>query len=216
MSLIDISVTLSVHLAGWPGDQPFSTQATARIQDGSSVNLTALTLSPHSGTHVDAPLHFSANGVDSAQIPLSPLIGPCRVVSVNPDPAQGPIAWCELESQLTGIPVGEGVRLLLNTGYQRRNPFNPDFRYPAADPIQALAARGTLLLGSDAASVDAFSSQDLPNHHACLAYGITILENLQFPPNLTGDFELLALPLKIEGGEAAPVRAVLRRTTPLA
>ena len=213
MPIIDITLTLSEALAPWPGDEPFSLRDTARMVDGSSVNLTALTMSPHTGTHVDAPRHYWDPGTDAASLPLTALIGPCHVLSVDPDPARGPIEWSEVEEQLPGIFCGvEALRLLIRTGYKRqKGTFNTHFRAPSAPFIHQLAAHNGILLGTDAPSVDAFESKDLSTHHACRTAGIVILENLVLPPTLHGGYELLALPLSIEGGDAAPVRAVLRK-----
>lgn len=205
MKLIDISRTLTPALAVWPGDQPFAAEWTARIESGSSVNLSALTFSTHAGTHADAPLHYRRDGAPIDAIPLDHFIGPVQVVDVG-------------DVERIGLPVlglidaARAPRVLFRT----RASTVPDDRWDGAfasfDPalIDALAARGVVLIGTDAPSVDPVDSHDLPAHQALARGGIVNLENLRLAEVPPGFYELLALPLRVHGLDAAPVRAVLR------
>jgi arylformamidase len=204
MKLYDITHPLNPGTAHWPGDTPFTLHQTARIVDGSAVNLSTLTLSPHVGTHADAPYHYDQHGVKMAAVPLEVYLGPARVVSLADRQL---ISAKDLKSlDLDGVE-----RLLIRTGScpdPRR--FNPHFTAIAADAIRHAAQMGIRLIGTDAHSVDPLTSKELPSHHACRDLGVLILENLNLNEVPAGDYELIALPLKLTDADGSPVRAVLR------
>jgi arylformamidase len=206
MELIDISQSLSPATAVWPGDQPVEWDWTARIDDGSSVNLGALQLSAHAGTHVDAPRHVQEEGATTDQLDLSVFIGSAEVVSVRGD-------WV-LPRHVEGV---EAHRVLFKTDASARSTQEwPEAITPIhPDAVSALADKDAVLLGTDAPSVDPLDSTDLPAHHALIDAGIVNLEGLVLTDVEPGLYELLALPIKVEGGDAAPVRAaLLRRADP--
>jgi arylformamidase len=204
MKLIDITHPLSARTAEWPGDTPFSLEPTAQIVRGDSVNLSKITLSPHNGTHADAPYHYDAQGAFMADVGLDRYVGRCRLVALEGRRSV-------TEADLRALNLAGVERLLIRTGScPDLSRFNPDFTYIEPDAVRYLASIGIGLIGTDAHSVDPSSSKELPAHHACAEAGILILENLNLAGVATGEYELIALPLKIEGADGSPVRAVLR------
>lgn len=210
MRLHDISRPLFDGLAPWPGDTGFSFRLNWKMAEGAPVNVGAITMGVHNGTHADAPRHFLPDGATVEALPLDVLVGPAVVwdLSGRLEPC-APVTREDLDPALEAL--AGAPRLLLKTGA------TPDpARFPDDIPILAsgvagfLGERGVRLLGVDLPSVDAIDSKDLPNHHALAAAGIVILENLDLRAVSPGVYELLALPLPIVGGDAAPVRAVLR------
>lgn len=204
MKLFDITHPLHESTCHWPGDEPFRQAFTLRRSQGYAVNLSSLSLSPHNGTHADAPFHYNDRGAGMADIPPERYIGPARVVALE---GRRMIRVADLEPlDLTGVE-----RLLVRTGscpdYTR---FNPDFTAFAPEAITYLAGKGIRLIGTDAHSMDPMESHALPAHHACGENDILILENLNLEAIAPGDYELIALPLKLVGLDGSPVRAVLR------
>lgn len=207
MAIYDISRPLAPATQPWPGDTPFSLVWGMRMAEGASCNVSAITLSPHVGTHADAPYHYSDAGASMAAVALDAYIGPALLVDV-------PELACVTAPDLAErVPVGTRRVLLRTRGRTARDPYAFDEHFTYLDPgaIDLLAARGCILVGTDAPSVDHLTSQDLPAHKACLRHGILILENLELAHVPDGEFELIALPLKLAGADASPVRAVLRR-----
>lgn len=204
--LRDISIAMGSGTPEWPGDTPFSCGWTWRMADGASVNVSAITTSPHVGTHADAPLHVRDGWPASDALPLDAFIGRAVVCSVSAD-----VDWVALE-HLRSLPQdGPIERLLLHTGCTIA-----DGAFPAAWPclapetVRALVDRGLRLLGVDAPSVDPRESKSLDVHHLLFESGANILENLDLRDVPDGEYELVALPIKVEGVDAAPVRAALR------
>ena len=204
MTLRDISVPLAAGTPEWPGDTPFSCGWTWSIAAGASVNVSAITTSPHVGTHADAPLHVRDGWPAADALPLAPFAGPARVLTVPPAPRALEAA------DLAALPDGPVVRLLLRTGCGIAAGAFPA-GWPALTPnaVRALLARGLRLLGVDAPSVDLRESTTLDTHHALFAGGAYNLENLDLRGVADGEYQLLALPIRIAGADAAPVRAVL-------
>lgn len=204
MRLYDITHPLHEATAHWPGDAPFRLEFTARLSQGDPVNLSALSLSPHNGTHADAPFHYDDQGAGMADVPLDRFIGPARFVALE---GRDLIRRSDLERlDLAGVE-----RLLIRTGscpdYTR---FNPGFTAFDPEAIRYLAGLGVRLIGTDAHSMDPMEGQGLSSHHACRKAGILILENLNLTAVPPGDYELIALPLRLVGADGSPVRAVLR------
>jgi arylformamidase len=206
MELIDISPPLRVGMGVFPGDAAYQVSQTFSIGPGCPVNVGSIAMSTHCGAHADAPLHYDARGASIDQLELGDFIGPARVID-----ARGVGALCQFEeiaSALDGAPPRLLFRLM-----DRLDPmlWPTGFRALAADAIEQLAARGTRLIGVDVPSVDPETSKELPSHMACNRHDIRIVENLMLADVAPGDYELIALPLKLQGLDAAPVRAVLRR-----
>ena len=205
--LYDISVAVRVGTPEWPGDAPFGCGWTARIADGASVNLSSISGSPHVGTHADAPLHVHDGWPASDALPLVAFVGEVLVLDVSTLTA-GPLPLEIDDPRLNGVE-----RLLLRTGRSIA-----DGAFPAAWPVlapetaAALAARGLRLLGVDAPSVDERESRALDVHRALFGGGAYVLENLDLRRIPEGRYELIAPPQRLVGLDAAPVRAVLRRT----
>jgi arylformamidase len=206
MILRDISILVSPSTPPWPGDTPFDCRWTSRIADGSTVNLSAAGGSPHVGTHADTPLHVAEGGAASDALPLAPFIGRAIVVSVEDEEGELTIESVERRSPRRRIE-----RLLLRTGRTVAEGRFPD-GWPAVTPACAreLLDRGLRLLGVDAPSVDARASTTLDVHRALFGGGAFVLENLDLREVPDGEYELVALPLRVAGLDAAPVRAILR------
>jgi arylformamidase len=206
-ALYDISRTLSSRISTWPGTTPFSVRQTLSLSSGDSVNVGRLEMSIHTGTHVDAPYHYRAHGEKSDQLDLAVFWGRAQVVTVGK--SSGAL---ELED-LDGIDLRLAPRLLLHTSASQipSEVFPTEIVYPSVRLVEALAASGILLLGTDAPSVDALKDRQLPIHSALYQKGISILEGLNLKGVPDGLYELSALPLKIAQGDGSPVRAVLRQ-----
>ncbi len=199
----DISPLIDESIAVWPGDSPYRAEDLLRIEDGDAVHLSTLTLSCHTGAHADAPCHVlkGKEGIDA--VPLDRYIGPCRLVDVAPsDHAVRP-------ADLEGVEIEE--RMILRTGCGTDRSVFPDpLTCLTVELIDFLAERGVVLVGLDSPSVDRFDSKDLPCHKALYRHGIANLEGLALEGVPAGRYELIALPLKLKGRDASPVRAVLR------
>lgn len=207
VKIYDITRVLRPTTAVWPGDQEVQVTWNARIGvGGSTVNLGAVRMSLHAGSHVDAPLHYIKGGDPVHKNPLLHFIGTCKLVNVP-----------ERETSITRDFLDqqnfEGVRRLLFKTPHSNLPdtqWQSDFVFFEPAAIDYMSERGIVLIGTDAPSVDPFSSKALPAHKALARCGIINLENLTFAGVLPGVYELIALPLKVEDMDAAPVRAILR------
>lgn len=199
----DISQTLRPGLPVWPGDTAFAFERSWRMEDGSPVNVGRMTMSTHSGTHGDAPLHYAAGAPDIASVALEPYLGECLVVDARH--ARGVV-------EVADLPALAGAsRVLLRTfeafPHER---WDSGFTAIAPDTIRWLAAQGVRLIGTDAPSVDPQESKTMDAHRAVLAADMRILEGLVLDDVPPGRYELIALPLRIAGGDAGLCRAVLR------
>jgi arylformamidase len=206
--LHDISIPVSADTAEWPGDTAFACGWTARLADGSSVNLSSFTMSPHVGTHADAPLHVRDGAPGSHELPLAAFVGAARLISITGAPRDVAL------SALLDAGAGGAARVLLRTGAPiAGGSFPPD--WPALEPgcARTLVARGLTLLGVDCPSVDRRHSTTLDVHHALFDGGAYVLENLDLRGVPDGEYELVALPLALVGLDGAPVRAALRRVS---
>jgi len=204
MPLWDISPPVAAASPVFPGDTAYAQQWAARIAPGCPVNVSAITLSPHIGAHADAPLHYDEQGAAIGAVDLEPYLGLCRVIHAI---GRGPLVeWVHLEHALADLPP----RVLVRT--YTRQPTGWDSNLPAFAPqtVERLADRGVLLIGIDTASIDPAASKDLPSHQVIRRRGLRVLENLVLDDVPEGDYELIALPLKLVSADASPVRAVLR------
>ncbi|PYK36389.1 MAG: arylformamidase [Verrucomicrobia bacterium] len=212
MKIWDISRTLWNDLAEWPGDEPFHFRLTKKIADGQSVNLGAITMGVHNGTHADAQFHFDAAGESIEKAPLEVYLGRAVVVDLAESFSQ------RREKQLITIEdlqahaeeIGKTSRLLIKTGrWSDSAVFPKQIPVIAAQVPSWLQKNGVKLLGLDVPSMDEIDSKSLQNHHALAAAGIAIIESLDLSRVSPGIYNLAALPLKIAGGDGAPMRAVL-------
>jgi len=214
MKIWDISRTLSNEFAEWPGDEPFHYRLTNEIAKGASVNLGAIRMSVHNGTHADARFHFDTNGEPIEKAPLDLYLGRVTVVDLSQSfsrlKEKHLITLEDLRPQAEEIAATS--RLLVKTGRWNDSTVFPE-RIPvvAADVPMWLQKNGVKLLGVDLPSVDEIDSKSLQNHHALARTGIAIVESLDLSDVPAGVYNFAALPLKIAGADGAPVRAVLWR-----
>jgi arylformamidase len=209
MKLWDITQPLRPGLPVWPGDTAYEEERTWQIDGACPVNVSKVTLSTHSGTHADAPLHYDPDGLPSGEVDLSFYLGPCRLLDVTE--AGSMVMPSDIEAVLE-YPT---ERLLLRT--YRKTPlerWDENFTAIAAATIDALAAVGTRLIGTDTPSLDPQTSRTMDAHNAVCRAGMAILEGLVLDDVPPGDYELIALPIKFANLDAAPVRAVLRGPVP--
>ncbi|QTN24753.1 arylformamidase [Rhizobacter sp. AJA081-3] len=204
LRLWDISPALGPDTPPFPGDQAYEQRWTARIGPGCPVNLTALTLSPHLGAHADAPLHYADGAPAIGEVSLEPYLGRCRVIHAI---GSGPLVRPEhIAHALADLPP----RVLVRTCECAPTRWSEDFAAYAPETIELLAARGVMLVGIDSQSVDPATSKTLDSHHVLLTHDLRVLENLVLDEVPPGDYELIALPLKLVQACASPVRAILR------
>lgn len=205
-TIFDVTRTISPTLAVWPGDTPFSVQPVSKVSAGESANVTTLTLSSHTGTHVDAPYHLTDGGLTLDRLSLTPYIGPATVVRVQR--GAGPL----LPEDFPNLHWERVERLLIHSEASAWpiDRFMAEYVYPSPELVDFLAEHGIVLFGTDTPSVDHPDSISLPGHHSLLSRGVAILENLLLTGVPDGQYELIALPLKIQGGDGSPVRAILR------
>ena len=206
--LIDISQPLGPGTAVFPGDSEFSREWVMRMADGMSCNVSTIRMSVHCGSHADAPLHYREGEASIDALPLDLFVGPCRVLHVTGagDPKAVPAA------AVAPAELGGATRVLLRTAAALDpSTFDPGFTSLGVEAARALAEAGVKLIGIDSPSVDHATSKKLETHNVLADAGITILENLDLTRVDAGDYELMALPLKLVGSDASPIRAVLRR-----
>ncbi|MCB9556565.1 MAG: cyclase family protein [Deltaproteobacteria bacterium] len=200
--LYDISPPLGASIAVFPGDSPLSREVLLEHARGDNLTLSTLRSTVHLGAHADAPSHYQPDGETIDRCELSRYLGPCQLLSVSAG-ADG----------LVGKAVAERIdqpRVLFRTAsYPDPNHFNDDFVALAPELVDALAERAVRLVGVDTPSVDPARSKALPAHLRFAARGILILEGLVFDGVPDGSYQLIALPLKLVGFDASPVRAVL-------
>ena len=199
----DISQKLRPGLPVWPGDTAFAHERTWQIEAGSPVNVSALTLSTHSGAHADAPLHYEAAAPDIASVSLEPYLGECLVVDARDTGAQ---------IEVGDLPHLHSADRVLFRTFERfpHDAWDADTTAIAPETIEWLAVQGVRLVGIDTPSIDPQSSKDMLAHKAVLRHDMRVLEGLVLDDVPEGRYELIALPLPIVGGDASPVRAILR------
>ena len=202
--LWDISPPLGSDSPLFPGDTAYAQAWTARIGPGCPVNLSAITMSPHIGAHADAPLHYGDGAPTIGQVDLAPYLGTCRVIHAI---GCGPLVRPDhLMHAAAGLPP----RVLVRTETVAPTVWRDDFASFAPETIAWLAGLGVRLVGIDSQSVDPATSKTLDSHQQLLRLDLRVLENLVLDEVPEGDYELIALPLKLIQADASPVRAVLR------
>jgi len=199
----DISPPVDAQAAVFPGDTAYSQLLHFTLGADCPVNVNAITMSPHTGAHADAPMHYAAGGAAVGTLDLTPFLGPCRVIHcLNAGPLVEPR---HLAHALENVPP----RVLIRTAKQASQEWAS---FTALDPdgIAILATLNVVLIGIDTPSVDPSSSQTLPSHQQLHRLNLRVLENLVLDDVPEGDYELIALPLKLMTADASPVRAILR------
>lgn len=203
MRIYDITRPISASTTVWPGDALPELAWSARIEEGSSVNIGLIRMSTHTATHVDAPLHYKTGGHPIDAYPIELFIGEALLIDASGREAVSP-------EDVAAVPPGT-ERLLVRTGHSDAgdDEWRDEITFFTPDTITELAARGVRLVGTDAPSFDPVDSSDLPAHHMLAHHRIANLENLQLADVPLGVYRLIALPPKLKGMDAAPVRAVL-------
>ena len=204
-NLWDISPVIDRDAPVFPGDTPY--QQTVHFAHGPDcpVQVHAINMSPHTGAHADAPMHYRAGGAAVGALALQPYLGLCRVIDCTA--AAGLVRPSHVAHALSQLPS----RVLLKTSARASQSWS-SFTAVAPDTLYALhlANAQLALIGVDTPSLDPATSQDLPSHNAVFALDLRVLENLVLDDVAPGDYELIALPLKLAQCDASPVRAVLR------
>ena len=202
--LWDISPPISPATPAFPGDTAYQQHWVARIGPGCPVNVSAITLSPHLGAHADAPLHYGKDAPAIGAVDLDPFLGRCRVIHAIGKGLL--ITASHLDHAIADLPP----RVLVRTSTTAPTEWTSRFSAFAPETIAWLASLGVTLVGIDAPSVDPAESKTLDSHQQLLAHDMRVLENLVLDDVDAGDYELIALPLKLTEACASPVRAVLR------
>ncbi|MEQ1572244.1 MAG: cyclase family protein [Myxococcota bacterium] len=203
MKIVDISPTLSPAVAVWPGDVAFSRTVALSIADGANIDLSSITTTVHVGAHADAPSHYVRGGATIDRRPLDRYYGPCEVVWVDVAPGEriGP-------RHLTA-PL-RAPRVLFRTGtFPDPNRFDESFAALSPELVDALAAQGCVLVGIDTPSIDLCHDRVLLTHTAVARHDLAVLEGVVLDHVPAGVYTLIALPLKLAGADASPVRAAL-------
>jgi arylformamidase len=203
--LWDISPPVDARAPVFPGDTAFHQEWTMTLSADCPVNVSALTFSPHVGAHADAPLHYDNEGTAIGAVSLEPYLGRCRVIHAI---GVGPLVeWRHVEHALDDLPPRVLVRTYEHAPLSR---FDPALSAYAPETIERLAMLGVRLVGIDTASIDPADSKALASHQVVRRHDVRVLENLVLDDVAEGDYELIALPLKLVTADASPVRAVLR------
>jgi arylformamidase len=203
----DISPALSPSTPAWPGDTRFSADTTWEISGNCPVHVSRITLSTHTGAHCDAPSHYDPEGKAIDAVAIDTYLGPCRVIHCID---AGRVEPKHVEHFLADAPP----RVLLRT-YRTapQEAWDANFASVAPETIELLARHGVRLVGIDTPSLDPQESKSMDAHHAIRVYRMAILEGIVLDAVPAGDYELIALPLKLAGLDASPVRAILRSLT---
>jgi len=205
---IDISVPLREGMLSWPGDAPFERRLALTIQSGSECNLSELSLTAHTGTHIDAPLHYLPAGLAIDAMPIAATLGRARVIQIQ-DPERIRIA--ELEQ----CNLSRGERVLFKTRnselWRTADHFESQYIFIPPETAQFLAGRGLQTVGIDYLSVGGPGPEGAETHRILLSAGVWIIESLNLENVEPGEYELVCLPLRIAASDGAPARAVLRK-----
>ncbi len=205
---IDISVMIKSGMARWPDNAGIRIERMLDIDKGAVCNVSVLSLGAHTGTHMDAPLHFIGNGKSLEKMPLDATIGPARVIEIrDKESVKG--------EDLRPARIRPGDRILFKTRNSRRSwktdNFDENFIYISKEAAQYLADKKVQTVGIDYLSVGGYKKDGVETHHALLGAGIWIIEGLNLSKVAPGKYELICLPLKILNSDGAPARAVVRK-----
>lgn len=205
--LYDLSPPITPALPVWPGDTPMSREVLCDLARGDTVTLSTIRCTVHLGSHADGPNHYGQGAPGVGEMPLEHYLGPCTLLDAPV--ARG--ARVRTADLVGGLHAIKHPRVLIRTGtFPDAMRWNSDFAGLSPELVHTLADMGVVTIGLDTPSVDLQDSNDLPAHKAFLSRGVVILEGLTLAGIPTGHYELIALPLKLMGVDASPVRAVLR------
>ena len=204
---IDISVSLHSGMVHWPDNPPVKIERMKDMEQGAVCNVSVMSLGAHTGTHMDAPLHFIKNGKSLDKLPLEATIGPARVIEIKDREMVRP-------DELRGHNLRRGERILLKTRNSTRcwktDAFIADFVYISREAAQYLVDRGIRTIGVDYLSVGGFHRDGHETHRILLGAEVWIIEGINLSKVKPGNYELVCLPLKVLGSDGAPARALLR------
>ncbi|HUH67292.1 MAG TPA: cyclase family protein [Syntrophales bacterium] len=205
---MDVSLTLKADMMHWPGDPPVFIERVRDMNAGDTVNLTKISMGAHSGTHVDAPLHFIESGKGVDRISFDALIGPARVVGISANNAMR-------KGDLARHRIKKGERILLRTRNSTkkifyRDAFTEEFVYLDKTAAEFLVERGIRTIGVDYLSVGGYKKDGHEVHKALLGAGILIIEGLDLSQVLPGRYDMICLPAKIGGSDGAPARVIVK------
>jgi arylformamidase len=204
---MDISVTIKAGMAHWPDNPPIKVDRMLDMERGDLCNVSVLSFGSHTGTHMDAPLHFLRNGRSLDRMPLDATIGPARVIEIRDKEA---VKVEEIKNQR----IKAGERVLFKTRNSTRSwksdNFDEDFVYISKEAAAFLAKTKVMTVGIDYLSVGGFRKDGVETHHALLGAGIWVIEGLNLAKVKPGRYELNCLPLKVLNSDGAPARALLR------
>jgi len=204
---IDISVPIKSGMVHWPDNPPVRVDKMLDMTCGDVCNVSTLSMGSHTGTHMDAPLHFIKTGQSLDRMPFEATLGPARLVEVKDNESIKP-------RHLTSLRLKKGERILFKTRNSRRSwktdQFDEDFIYISKEAAQVLVDRGVQTVGVDYLSVGGFKKDGVETHQILLGAGLWIIEGLNFAKVKPGRYELVCLPLRVLGSDGAPARAILR------
>jgi arylformamidase len=204
---IDVSVPVRSGMVHWPGDPEVSLERVMSIDEGAEANVTRLAMSAHTGTHMDAPLHYFEDDPGIEELPLEIAMGPARVIGIE---GEEPID----RGQLEGLDIQGGERILFRTANSERpwveRDFDPAFVHVSVEAAELLGEVGVALVGVDYLSVGGYRSDGAETHRALLGAGVWVVEGLDLSAVEPGDYELICLPVKLVGSDGAPARVLLR------
>jgi arylformamidase len=205
---VDVSVPLRGGMVHWPGDQEVSIKRIKSIDSGGTSNVSVLSMSAHTGTHMDAPVHFLEGGTGVDSLPLEAVLGPARVIAIRDRES------IKVE-ELLRHRIRRGERVLFQTwGAGERwktDRFDESYVYISSGAAQLLVDRGVRLVGVDYLSVGGYRKDSAETHQILLGAGIWVVEGLNLSRVKPGRYDMVCLPLRITGGDGAPARVALRR-----
>ena len=204
---IDISIPLYDAMVHWPGDPPVNIKRVKHIEHGDTANLSLISMSAHSGTHMDAPLHFIEQGKSIDKMPLNAMVGRARVIEINDTEQIKP-------AELRQHNIHRGERILFKTRNStiewKTKTFLEDFVFISDEAARYLVDCAIMVVGIDYLSVGSYKNGGSYVHKTLLGGGIWIIEGLDLSQVSPGEYELICLPLKLEQGDGAPARAIMR------
>ncbi|HHT9151326.1 MAG TPA: cyclase family protein [Candidatus Wujingus californicus] len=207
MKLYDITLTISESIITWPRDPKISIQKTRLISKGNSCNVSELKFGSHCGTHIDAPYHFEENGIKIDQIPLDYLIGDVIVFNIK---NKEKIDLEDIKSLKLNY-INRVIFKTINSTYWKLPEFKSDFVYLTKEAAQYLVDSSIKLVGIDYLSIEKYGNKGADTHHTLLKNGIVVIEGLDLSEVEAGNYELIALPLKIKDCDGSPARVILRK-----
>lgn len=208
-NIYDISVRLGDESIDYPGDTPYFRELIWTIKDSGICDLSKLVMSAHSGTHIDMPAHFIESGGTLDSYPVQDFILPAQVVNIEDKEAIRPV-------ELKNLNIEPGDALLFKTynsvsGHCKTGSFSERFVYLSPEAAELCVDKEVSLVGIDYITIERYGDEAFPSHRKILGNNILVLEGINLNAVPSGRYTLLCLPLKIKGGEASPVRAVLLR-----